>query len=175
MLQYILRDLSYDQSGADREVVEDGVSFRSSDLLPSCFETTRLASCSVLAAAISLRRLIQPDENSTSSQIGVDRRLASLWFGQSIVPEGWKLPPVWDVLSAQLSLAKSAELLSRFPSDNSVARFTPCNEADLCDCTEETAWGRARRVRFPVSIEGCQADWSYAAGTLRSSIAKWEV
>ncbi len=459
MLQYILRDLSYDQSGADREVIEDGVSFKSSDLLPSCFETTRLASCSILAAAISLRRLIPPDENSTSSQIRVDRRLASLWFGQSIVPEGWQLPPVWDeiagdyrcrdgwirlhtnavhhrqaalqvlacqadrksvqqavqnwgateleaavveaggcaaemmsldqwrdhpqgravqsepligwedhgcfsgqafsisqhkplnrlrvldltrviagpvatrflaaygadvlridpvnlwddssnaaemtvgkrctgldlrkpqdrdqfsrlvseadilvhgyrpgalaglgfsdnqcralnarliivslnaygwsgpwcdrrgfdslvqmssgianagmkwmntdtpmplpvqaldhatgylmaaavltalnarmesgrILSAQLSLAKTAELLSRFPSDSSVARFTPCNEADLCNCTEETAWGRARRVRFPVSIEGYQADWSYAAGALRSSIAKWEV
>ncbi|MCP3687432.1 MAG: acyl-CoA transferase [Gammaproteobacteria bacterium] len=459
MLQSILSGLSYDKSGADGEIDEDGVSFKGSDLLPSCFETTRLASCSIMAAAISLHRLVRPDESSTSSQIQVDRRLASLWFEQSIVPESWQLPPMWDevagdyrckdgwirlhtnavhhrqaalqvlacnadrasvqqavqnrgateleaaiveaggcaaemmsldqwrahpqgravqsepligwqdhgclsgqafsisqhkplkllrvldltrviagpvatrflaaygadvlridpvnlwddssnaaemtvgkscagldlrkpqdrevfsrlvseadvlvhgyrpgalaglgfgdnqcrslnakliivslsaygwsgpwrdrrgfdslvqmssgianagmewqdtdtplplpvqaldhatgylmaaavltalnarmksglILSAQLSLAKTAELLSRFPSNHALARFLPCGEADLGSFIEQTTWGRARRVRFPVSIEGYQAGWSCAAGPLRSATAKWAV
>ncbi len=99
MLQHILKNLSYGQPDADHEIDEDEMSFAGDDLLPSCFATTRLASCSIMAAAISLHRLIQPDENSTSSQIRVDRRLASLWFGQSIVPEGWQLPPMWDEIA----------------------------------------------------------------------------
>ncbi|MCP4486445.1 MAG: acyl-CoA transferase [Gammaproteobacteria bacterium] len=458
MLQHILKSLSYGQSDDDHETDEDGISFAGIDVLPSCFETTRLASCSIMAAAISLRRLFQADKNPTSNQIRVNRRLASLWFGQSIVPEGWKLPPVWDeiagdyrcrdnwirlhtnavhhresalrvlacnadrerlrqavqnwgateletaiveaggcaaemmsvdqwcahpqgkavqaepliswedngyfsgqplsvsrckplnqfrvldltriiagpvatrflaaygaevlridpvnlwddssnaaemavgkrcagldlrkpqgrdrfaklvseadilvhgyrpgaieslgfgdkqcrslnakliivslsaygwsgpwhyrrgfdslvqmssgianagmkcmdtdaprplpvqaldhatgylmaaavltalnarmksgrILSAKLSLAKTAELLTRFPSDDTTAEFAQCGKTDLCSIIEETAWGRARRVRFPVSIEGCQAGWSGAAGLLRSAVPEWE-
>lgn len=31
--------------------------------------------------------------------VQVDRRLASFWFGMSIRPQGWSLPPIWDAVA----------------------------------------------------------------------------
>ncbi len=77
------------------------------------------------------------------------------------------------ILSARLSLAKTAEILSHFPSDRIVTEFATCGDADLCSSIEETVWGKARRVRFPVIVDGCRADWPYAAGLLRSALPSW--
>ena len=39
---------------------------------------------------------------------------------------------------------------------------------------EGTVWGRARRVRFPLRVEGLATTWRYPAGELRSAPARWE-
>jgi hypothetical protein len=37
--------------------------------------------------------------------VSVDRRLASFWFGSSVEPIGWSLPPVWDVIAGDYACA----------------------------------------------------------------------
>jgi hypothetical protein len=61
--------------------------------LPSVFPVSELATASIAAAALSAGRLIG------SPAVSVDRRLGSAWFGMTLDPIGWGLPPVWDAIS----------------------------------------------------------------------------
>jgi len=72
--------------------------------LPSAFAVTDLAAASVAAAALSVAERIA---SATARRPGVivDRRLASLWFGFSLRPEGWTLPPVWDPIAGDYPAA----------------------------------------------------------------------
>jgi len=63
--------------------------------LPSVFAVSDLAQASVAAAGASLARLVAVD-GARAPTTRVDRDLASAWFGFSVRPEGWSLPPVWD-------------------------------------------------------------------------------
>ena len=40
-----------------------------------------------------------------NNAVVVDRRLATLWFGLSIKPMGWKLPPAWDPIAGDYETA----------------------------------------------------------------------
>ncbi|MEE4360142.1 MAG: CoA transferase [Pseudomonadales bacterium] len=62
--------------------------------LPSRYDVTGLAVASVGAACAELAALAGRDE-----AILVDRALASGWFGFSVRPMGWELPPVWDAIA----------------------------------------------------------------------------
>ncbi|MDJ0944925.1 MAG: CoA transferase [Kiloniellales bacterium] len=62
--------------------------------LPSCFAVTDLAVASIGAAGLTLARYAAAGR--AASAVSVDRRLASLWFGWTLHPEGWSLPPAWD-------------------------------------------------------------------------------
>ncbi len=68
----------------------DRVTFTSDDTLPSVYGVTDLAVASIGAACLAVSRL------TGGKPVAIDRRLASLWFGWSVCPEGWKPPPVWD-------------------------------------------------------------------------------
>jgi hypothetical protein len=72
--------------------------------LPSAFAVTDLAAASVAAAALSVAERIASTTTLRPS-IVVDRRLASLWFGFSLKPEGWKPPPVWDPIAGDYPAA----------------------------------------------------------------------
>ena len=61
------------------------------DDLASWFAVTDLAVASIGAAGAELQALADG-----SGEVAVDRRLASLWFGMSIQPQGWDLPSIWD-------------------------------------------------------------------------------
>lgn len=76
------------------DLPEGGFDITGSGDFPSAFAVTDLATAAYgyLGAAISA--LV--GENGA---ISVDRRLASLWYAQSIHPFGWELPPVWDALA----------------------------------------------------------------------------
>lgn len=90
----LLRDIG-DAFGIDRddllEVVGEGA-------LPSFFDVTGLATTSIGMAGAMLARLNAGGVADPVAVI-VDRRLASLWFGLSIRPMGWKLPPIWDAVA----------------------------------------------------------------------------
>ncbi|WOJ97404.1 CoA transferase [Congregibacter brevis] len=64
--------------------------------LPSCFDVTGLAVASIGAACAELAALAG---RPSDQQVVVSRRLASLWFGMSIRPQGWEMPPVWDAIA----------------------------------------------------------------------------
>ncbi len=77
------------------------------------------------------------------------------------------------VLSARLSLARTAHLLAQ--SKRTEPGVPPRSEAesDLADAVEHTGWGPARRVRFPLSIGKLAAKWRIPAGQLRRSAPQW--
>ena len=78
-----------------------------------------------------------------------------------------------QVLSACLSLARTAALLLSKPaqdfSDNSIIETAD----DLSEEMEVTGWGPARRLRFPILMNGEEPKWPVSAGRLRVDPPKW--
>jgi hypothetical protein len=72
--------------------------------LPSAFAVADLAAASIGAAALAVA---ERAASATSRPLNavVDRRLASLWFGFSLKPQGWTLPPVWDPIAGDYPAA----------------------------------------------------------------------
>lgn len=58
-------------------------------------------------------------------------------------------------LSARLSLAKAADFLVQYPQDTADA-FSLETSSDLSSSIEETGWGKARRLRLPLEIDGVE-------------------
>jgi crotonobetainyl-CoA:carnitine CoA-transferase CaiB-like acyl-CoA transferase len=77
------------------------------------------------------------------------------------------------VLSARLSLARTAALLIPSRRDVPEDALAPETEADHDPRVEYTAWGPAQRVRFPVTIRGARSGWRYPAGPLRTAGPYW--
>lgn len=73
------------------------VSITGEGCLPSCLRVSDLAVASIGAAALAISDLVAL--NGGVPRVVVDRRLASLWFGWSIRPEGWRMPEPWDALA----------------------------------------------------------------------------
>ncbi|HKM63399.1 MAG TPA: CoA transferase [Acidisphaera sp.] len=74
------------------------VTFVGEGELPSAFAVSDLAAGATGAAALAVAELIGVATGHTPS-VSVDRRLASLWFGTSIRPEGWARPSLWDAIA----------------------------------------------------------------------------
>jgi len=72
--------------------------------LPSAFAVSDLAAGSIAAAALAIAELIAARHGETPS-IQVDRRLASFWFGTTLRPEGWSVPPPWDPIAGDYQAA----------------------------------------------------------------------
>lgn len=77
------------------------------------------------------------------------------------------------ILTARLSLARTALALMSCGDAPEEARFTGPAEADYCAEIEQTAWGPARRLAVPVSIEGCAMRWESGATALGSALPAW--
>jgi crotonobetainyl-CoA:carnitine CoA-transferase CaiB-like acyl-CoA transferase len=77
------------------------------------------------------------------------------------------------VLSARLSLARTTQLLIQTKRTGTGAGFPAESDADIDPTIENTDWGPARRVRFPLEVDGCAPAWDHPAGKLRSSKAAW--
>ncbi len=72
--------------------------------LPSAFAVSDLAAASIGAAALAVAECAA-STISRPPNVVVDRRLASLWFGFSLKPQGWTLPPVWDPIAGDYPAA----------------------------------------------------------------------
>lgn len=77
------------------------------------------------------------------------------------------------VLQAKLSLARTANTLLQYPQSDSRSAFKPMGEADINNHLEHTSWGMARRVSFPLTIDGVKISWDHPASDLRSDCPKW--
>ena len=77
------------------------------------------------------------------------------------------------VASARLSLARVAHLLSATKLAAPAGSMVPETPDDLDPTIEKTDWGPARRVRFPVKIDGVAHGWDHPAGRLRSADPVW--
>ncbi|MGD9862836.1 MAG: CoA transferase [Pseudodonghicola sp.] len=78
-----------------------------------------------------------------------------------------------QVLSARLSLARTAALLISAGVQAPPAPLAPETEADLAPETERTGWGPARRIAAPLRLDGAPPLWRHPAGPLRRDPAAW--
>ena len=67
--------------------------------LPSRFQVTNLAVAAYGAVGQAMVGLLEAQGLARRPKVRVDRRLASLWYGVSIQPNGWELPPLWDAVA----------------------------------------------------------------------------
>ena len=81
------------------------------------------------------------------------------------------------VLQAQLSLARTGLLLSGTGGTSLLRaeqpQLTAQSSSDLDSWPEATAWGPARRLKFPAHIDGLDTQWQQPAVDLRSSKPSW--
>lgn len=63
--------------------------------LPSAFCVSDFAAAAVGVAGTAVAELVA-HRRGTAPRVRVDRRLASMWFGMSVRPQDWTLPPLWD-------------------------------------------------------------------------------
>ncbi|MGR3455614.1 CoA transferase [Pseudooceanicola sp.] len=77
------------------------------------------------------------------------------------------------VMAARLSLARTSALLVSGGVGAFSAGLAAETAADLAPGTEATGWGPARRVAFPVRLDGEGPRWRHPAGPLRCDPARW--
>lgn len=82
--------------------------------LPSVFAVTEFATAAIGAAGLAMAEFAAagagaagPDSTGPGaiSQVTVDRRLASIWFGTTLRPVGWSAPPLWDAVAGDYRAA----------------------------------------------------------------------
>jgi hypothetical protein len=80
------------------------VGFTGDGDLPSVFAVSDLASGVIAASALAIAELIAAGGGAAPA-VQVDRRLASFWFGATLRPLGWSVPPPWDPIAGDYAAA----------------------------------------------------------------------
>ncbi|HEY9132056.1 MAG TPA: CoA transferase [Dyella sp.] len=83
--------------GGDAQRLEQ-LRFHDAGALPSTFHVTPMASATIATAGLALHAWIASNGHDPG-HVEVDSRLASMWFHDSIRPQGWTPPPLWDALA----------------------------------------------------------------------------
>ncbi len=132
--------------------------------LPSCFAVTDLAVASIGAAGASVAELV--GTLVPTPEVEVDRRLASLWFGWSIVPDGWRLPDPWDALAGDYPSADGwIKIHTNVPRHRAAA-------LDALGCApDREAVARSVAARPGVEVETVVTDAGGCAAELRTTEA----
>ncbi|MBK1838235.1 CoA transferase [Azospirillum sp. YIM B02556] len=84
-------------AGGDDRLL-DSVELRGEGNLPSVFAVSALATAAMAAAGLAVAEFKEAAFGHSPS-VTVDHHLASLWFGTSVKPLGWNLPPAWDPIA----------------------------------------------------------------------------
>lgn len=87
-------------AGGDAAALEQ-VRFTGDGQLRGAFPVTDFAAAAMAAAGLAAATLAGDPQRSqrAAAPLQVDRRLASFWFGLSVRPQGWELPPIWDAVA----------------------------------------------------------------------------
>ncbi len=72
--------------------------------LPSAFKTSELAVGTVALSAFELHSLLDVLRLPVPAP-EINARLCSLWFGDSLKPEGWQAPEAWDAIASDYQCA----------------------------------------------------------------------
>ena len=81
--------------GSDHWLDVSSLIISGEECLPSWFEVSELASASIGCAGLMVSGL-KPE---VKRNVTVDQYLASSWFGMTLRPDGWSLPPIWDPIA----------------------------------------------------------------------------
>jgi len=100
--QWLLESIWSAAGGASDPL--EGVRFEGATPLSSRYPVGALASASIAASGLAIAELIEL-RHGTPSDVRVDRMLAGAWFGRTLQPEGWTLPPLWDEIAGDYQTA----------------------------------------------------------------------
>jgi len=151
MLDEISRALGLPGVAASR------VNFIGHDRLASCFPVSDLAAASIGAAAMAVSELV--GLSGKAPHVSVDYRVASLWFGWSIRPQGWEMPAPWDAIAGDYRTRDGwIKLHTNAPHHRaaalSVLGCDPTREA-VADCV--SAWSGDDLEDAIIAAGGCAA------------------
>ncbi|QKM50763.1 hypothetical protein B7760_04828 [Burkholderia glumae] len=143
------------------------VGFKGHGVLPSAFHVTDFASASIAAAAHAVAELIGQAHGARPA-VEVDRRYASLWFQTSLRPQGWQMPPQWDVIAGDYRTADGwIRLHTNAPHHRDAALAVLGTPLDKDAVAREVArWKSDELESAVVSQHGCaaalhtQAQWA---------------
>ena len=141
--------------------------FTGAGALPAIFAVTDLAAASIGVAGLALAEF-SAHERDAIPTVTADRRLASFWFGITIRPEGWALPPVWDAVAGDYRAADGwIRLHTNAPAHRAAALSVLGVDADKAAVTAAVAaWQADALEQAVVAAGGC-------AATMRS-MAAWD-
>jgi hypothetical protein len=141
------------------ENAADSISFVGDGGLPSAFAVTDFASAVTATAALAVLELLGKKTGKEQSAT-VDRRLASLWFGLSIRPIGWKLPPAWDPIAGDyLTRDGFIRLHTNAPHHRAAAeRVLGAHDDRDSMARIVTGWAKGDLERAIVDAGGCAAE-----------------
>ncbi len=137
--------------------------------LPSAFAVTDLAVAAFGAVGCALAELVQrmglvssgaPNiAPSIAPSVAVDRRLSSLWFGFSIFPIGWELPPVWDAIAGDYQTRDGwIKLHTNLPHHRAAALSVIGTEPERSDVAKVVAgWDKEKLETEIVAAGGVAA------------------
>ncbi|MEM9010977.1 MAG: CoA transferase [Pseudomonadota bacterium] len=130
------------------------------DTLPSVFAVSDLAAAAIATAGRAVMDFAEIDGTLT-----VDRRLASFWFGMSVAPTGWPLPPVWDVVAGDYQAADGwIRLHTNAPHHRAAALLVLGTAPDRAEVTAAVAhWSSDALEAAIVAAGGCAAAMRDAA------------
>ncbi len=132
--------------------------------LPCAYPVTEFATASVAVASLALAAFMA-EGGTTSPDIMVDRRLASLWFATTFRPQNWELPPVWDAIAGDYATADGwIRLHTNAPVHRKVVEGILGQHPDrqALALTVKT-WRKAVLEQTLVEAGGCAAEMRSAA------------
>ncbi len=132
--------------------------------LPSTFAVTDMASAAIAVAALSVGELAEA-HGGEAPAVTVDRRLASMWFGWSIRPVGWALPPPRDPITGDY-LAQDGwiRIHANAPHHRAAAERVLGCQGDAAAAARRVAeWTKKELEAAVVDAGGCAAEMRSAA------------
>ena len=134
--------------------------------LPSVFAVTDFAAGSIAAAGLAASELLA-QRHGASPTVSVDRRLASFWFGMTLRPVGWSLPPAWDPIAGDYAASDGwIRLHTNAPHHRAAAVAVLGVAEDRAAVAQAVArWRKASLEAAVVAQGGCAA--------AMNSLAEW--
>ena len=135
------------------------ISFTATGALPSAFAVTELACASIAAAGQAASELLH-QQTGRRPELEVDRRLASFWFGTSIRPIGWSVPPLWDPVAGDYATRDGwIRLHTNAPHHRAAAERVLGACADRAAMADKVAqWAKSELEQAVVDAGGCAAE-----------------
>lgn len=124
--------------------------------LASCFGVTDFLAESIGVAGIAIAEASQAlGQRGDLAKVRVDRRLASLWAGYSIAPQGWEMPPAWDDIAGDYRASDGWIRLHTNAANHRAAALRVLGCAATPDAVrQEVANWRATDLEAAVVAEG---------------------
>ena len=135
------------------------ISVTGTGTLPSAFPVTDFATGAMGAAALAMVEHISVLSGRVA-HTEIDRRLASLWFGVSLKPQGWSLPAAWDVVAGDYRASDAwIRLHTNAPHHRDAALAVLKTEADKEAVAQAVSRWRAGELEAAIVAQGgCAAE-----------------